>query len=187
MAKIIIYGDIDINPLYISIDGNKELTVSGKYPRCISVSTGTHHIDATTVSKFERATAGVGGGGLLGDAANAITNSTNTSIAGSVNFDNDDVLLIQVKIKGVKTNVYNKVVSLSEANDYVDMAAVLEYGEKAPGEKNKWVVFLLCLLFGWLGVHRFYEKKIVTGIFYLLTMGFCGIGVIIDLLSIVRR
>ncbi|MBQ7974608.1 MAG: TM2 domain-containing protein [Clostridia bacterium] len=67
------------------------------------------------------------------------------------------------------------------------MAAVLEYGEKAPGEKNKWVVFLLCLLFGWLGVHRFYEKKIVTGIFYLLTMGFCGIGVIIDLLSIVRR
>lgn len=187
MAKIIIFGDIDINPLYISIDGDKELKVSGKHPRCINVPMGAHHIDATTVSKFERAAASGGEGGFLGTVSDALTNSTNTSVAGNIDFDSDDVLLIEVKIKGVKTEVYNKMVSLSEAEDYVDMAAVLEYGEKAPGEKNKWVVLLLCLLFGWLGVHRFYEKKIVSGVLYLLTLGFFGIGVIIDLVSIFRR
>ena len=49
MAKIIIYGDIDISPLYVSVDGEKEKKVSGKAPYSISVSSGTHHIFATSV------------------------------------------------------------------------------------------------------------------------------------------
>lgn len=42
--------------------------------------------------------------------------------------------------------------------------------------KNKWITFLLCLFFGCLGIHKFYEGKILFGIVYLLTMGFAGIG-----------
>lgn len=53
-----------------------------------------------------------------------------------------------------------------------------------PQGKNKWVTFFLCLFLGWLGVHRFYTGKIGTGILWLLTYGFCGIGVFIDLLLI---
>ena len=47
--------------------------------------------------------------------------------------------------------------------------------------KNKWVAFLLCLFFGFFGVHKFYEGKILLGIVYIFTGGLFGIGVLIDL------
>lgn len=53
--------------------------------------------------------------------------------------------------------------------------------------KNKWITFLLCLFLGCLGIHKFYEGKILFGIVYLLTMGFGGIGVLIDLVIILFK
>lgn len=53
--------------------------------------------------------------------------------------------------------------------------------------KNKWVSFFLCLFLGYLGIHRFYEGKIGTGIIWLITFGLCGIGWIIDLISILFK
>ncbi|MDE5670211.1 MAG: TM2 domain-containing protein [Eubacterium sp.] len=53
--------------------------------------------------------------------------------------------------------------------------------------KNKWVAFALCFFLGYLGAHKFYEGKIVLGIFYIFTVGFFGIGVIIDLISILCK
>jgi len=47
--------------------------------------------------------------------------------------------------------------------------------------KNKWKSFFLCLFLGWFGVHRYYERKIFTGVLYTLTLGLFGIGVLIDL------
>jgi hypothetical protein len=41
--------------------------------------------------------------------------------------------------------------------------------EKPPKSKGK--ALLLAVLFGWLGVHRYYEGKYVTGVIYMLTMG----------------
>ncbi|MCL1903121.1 MAG: TM2 domain-containing protein [Oscillospiraceae bacterium] len=54
-------------------------------------------------------------------------------------------------------------------------------------EKNKWVALVLCILFGYWGVHRFYEGKIGTGILWLFTLGFCGVGIIIDLIIILLK
>lgn len=45
-----------------------------------------------------------------------------------------------------------------------------------------WTDFVICLLFGWLGVHKFREKKIGMGILYLCTLGLFFIGWIIDVI-----
>ena len=50
--------------------------------------------------------------------------------------------------------------------------------------KSKWTAFLLCLFFGYLGLHNFYVGKIFWGIIYLCTMGFFGIGWILDIIII---
>jgi hypothetical protein len=54
--------------------------------------------------------------------------------------------------------------------------------------RRKWtkkqVSLLLCIFLGWLGVHRFYNKKYLTGVLMLLTLGGVGIWVIIDIILI---
>jgi len=46
---------------------------------------------------------------------------------------------------------------------------------------NERKAFWLCLFLGWCGVHRFYERKIWTGILYLCTAGLWCIGWFFDL------
>jgi len=50
--------------------------------------------------------------------------------------------------------------------------------------KSKGVAYLLWLFLGIFGAHRFYLEKIGTGILYLLTGGFFGIGWFIDLFTL---
>lgn len=51
--------------------------------------------------------------------------------------------------------------------------------------KNKWVAIILCFLLGGYGIHKFYLGKIGLGIIYLLTEGFFGIGVLVDLVILI--
>ena len=53
--------------------------------------------------------------------------------------------------------------------------------------KSKWVSFFLCLFFGYLGIHKFYEGRILLGIVYLLTGGLAGVGVIFDLIVLLFK
>ena len=50
--------------------------------------------------------------------------------------------------------------------------------------KSKWVAFFLCLFLGYLGIHKFYEGRILLGILYLCTCGLFGFGIIFDLISL---
>lgn len=52
---------------------------------------------------------------------------------------------------------------------------------------DKWLAFLLCFFAGGLGVHRFYEGKILSGIAYLFTFGLFGIGCLVDLIIILTK
>ena len=57
-----------------------------------------------------------------------------------------------------------------------------------PGrQKDKWVAFLLCFFFGWLGAHKFYEGKPIMGILYLLTLGGFTIGWALDTLILLCK
>ncbi len=54
------------------------------------------------------------------------------------------------------------------------------------GQQKSWgVTMLLCYFLGYLGVHRFYTGRIVSGIFQFLTFGGFGIWVLVDLIMIV--
>lgn len=52
-------------------------------------------------------------------------------------------------------------------------------------ERNRLIALVLCLLVGYLGIHRFYVGKWITGIIWLLTGGVAGLGVIFDFVMIV--
>lgn len=53
-----------------------------------------------------------------------------------------------------------------------------------PSDLNRLAALLLCLLLGFLGVHRFYVGKTGTGLLWLVTLGFLGMGQIVDLILI---
>ena len=50
--------------------------------------------------------------------------------------------------------------------------------------KSKGVALALCIFLGWLGAHRYYVGKIGTGVIWTLTAGVCGIGWIVDIVTI---
>ncbi|WP_448871823.1 NINE protein [Desulfobulbus propionicus] len=60
----------------------------------------------------------------------------------------------------------------------MDREADLRY---IPGPIDYNIAWLLLVYLGLFGVHRFYLGKIATGILYLLTLGFFGLGYIYDL------
>ena len=47
--------------------------------------------------------------------------------------------------------------------------------------KSKMVTLALCLFVGYLGAHRFYLGKCITGLVYLLSGGLVGVRLLYDL------
>lgn len=78
------------------------------------------------------------------------------------------------QVQAMQTNTPNIIVNNNNANVNQNMNTA--YGK----QKDKWVAFILCFFFGYLGVHKFYEGRIGSGILYLLTGGIFGIGWFID-------
>lgn len=52
------------------------------------------------------------------------------------------------------------------------------------GLKDYNVTWILFLFLGFMGVHRFYMGKIVTGLIWLFSLGFFGVGLIYDIFSL---
>lgn len=69
-----------------------------------------------------------------------------------------------------------------------ECGASLTASDKRGGKRiNKTVSLLLCIFFGWLGVHKFYERKIALGLLYAFTFGILGIGWIYDIADIAMK
>lgn len=79
------------------------------------------------------------------------------------------------QVEMLKQNAPQVIISNNNVNGFYDSYPY----------KSRLVALLLSIFLGVFGFHRFYVGKIGTGIIYLFTMGFLGIGWIIDILSIV--
>lgn len=62
---------------------------------------------------------------------------------------------------------------------------VVYYKKVYKSNKDWTIALLLCFFGGWLGLHRFYVGKIGTGLLWLFTLGFLGVGELIDLIMII--
>ena len=67
--------------------------------------------------------------------------------------------------------------------NYANMNAMMA-GAKP---KDKWISFILCVVLGFFGAHKFYEGKVGWGILYLCTVGLCGIGWLVDIILILLK
>ena len=85
------------------------------------------------------------------------------------------------QLQGVQNG--GQQVFINNAMTNVNQTGVYRTG--AP--KDKWVAFVLAFFVGFLGVHRFYEGRIGTGILWMLTGGLFGIGWFVDWIVILTK
>jgi TM2 domain-containing membrane protein YozV len=50
--------------------------------------------------------------------------------------------------------------------------------------KKRLIALLLCIFFGWTGIHRYYVDKIGTGLALMFTFGGFGLWIPVDILLI---
>lgn len=51
-------------------------------------------------------------------------------------------------------------------------------------DKKKKTALLLCAFGGFLGLHYFYVGRLIKGLLYFCTLGFCGIGWLLDIINV---
>jgi uncharacterized membrane protein YvbJ len=68
----------------------------------------------------------------------------------------------------------------------IKCGVALTSSSSSVSSENQWLVTLLiCVFTGMLGIHRFYTGHTAIGVVQLLTLGGCGIWVLIDFILII--
>ena len=92
----------------------------------------------------------------------------NVSAQGNANIGGVSNQMMQTQIVQPQVIVYN------QQNDI----------KKDVSRKSKSLALILCIFFGWLGLHKFYVGKVGMGLLYMFTVGIGGIGWFIDIILI---
>lgn len=89
------------------------------------------------------------------------------------------------KIDLKNTTIFEE--NIQEDNNNIDDNIASSLGLKKYGPYNKWITLVLAIFLGIFGAHKVYEGKYIIAFIYLLTGGFCFIGVIIDILNLIDK
>lgn len=89
------------------------------------------------------------------------------------------------QVETLKNEQPNVVINNTNSNANVNNNINNNSGSGRP--KNKWIALALCIFFGYLGAHKFYEEKAGMGVLYLLTFGIFGIGWAIDFIALLFK
>lgn len=81
---------------------------------------------------------------------------------------------------------YSSINAGNKASDeYVSPDEYVQEAESlGEGQYSRKIALFLCIVFGLIGGHRFYVKKIGSGVLYLFTVGLFGIGWVVDIIKI---
>lgn len=90
------------------------------------------------------------------------------------------------QLQGTESSQQPQIV-INNANNNVNTNTAIAAGAPIGKRKSKWVCFFLWLFLGLFGAHKFYDGRIGTGIIYMLTLGFFGIGWFIDFFGILNK
>lgn len=109
---------------------------------------------------------------------------------GSDKFRQIDNHTFECKYCGVL--VRKKFGTKMKENKHQNIMETTEKEKQIKQENNKnnnfsLVKLLLCIFFGYYGVHRFVEGKIGTGLLFLFTYGLFGIGYICDIFRLAKE
>lgn len=89
---------------------------------------------------------------------------------------------------GEKIDQTNKIVEeVKETEEETHDWRESIFGFQKRGPFYKWITLLLAIFLGWLGIHKFYERKFYMGLLYMVTGGFCGVGVILDIITLLVK
>lgn len=91
------------------------------------------------------------------------------------------------QVEQLKNEQPQVIINNSNSNSNINNNVNRNNGSYSSGAKNKWVALLLCIFLGYLGVHKFYEGKILLGIVYLCTFGLFGIGWFVDCIALLFK
>ncbi|MCM1577308.1 MAG: TM2 domain-containing protein [Ruminococcus sp.] len=123
------------------------------------------------------------GGGIYGEPyANSSQGFSNTYPNSSGSIPNGQPVVNNYYYNSNNVSNVNSHNSMNSGNTNMNAYAI-----PRGRVKNKWVAFFLCLFLGCIGVHRFYEGKIGTGLLWLFTGGLGGIGWLIDLIILLTK
>jgi hypothetical protein len=123
---------------------------------------------------------------VLGDLERAIANHISLNQpAGSAAVVTDAEMESALRTVGVVEDLEPAVAAAEPISASAAYGVPAWQRNQGDSEYTRLPVFLLCLLFGWLGIHRFFVGKIGTGVLMLLTIGGLGIWLVIDLILIV--
>lgn len=77
-------------------------------------------------------------------------------------------------------------INITNSNESINTNNNVNGGYYGGPRKSKMVALILCIIgfFGIGGLHRMYVGRVGSGVLHFFTYGICGIGTIIDLISI---